>query len=107
MRAVSEIIRLRLWHEALVINDPRAPAAGLGKIGMLVDSAVDNRDPNSATVQPILLGNGGIHGGGAVVQTCSHHAVRSDKDNVQQIGDQRSEERRVGKECRSRWSPYH
>ena len=23
------------------------------------------------------------------------------------IGDSRSEERRVGKECRSRWSPYH
>src|SRR5579859_5903581 len=23
------------------------------------------------------------------------------------IGDPRSEERRVGKECRSRWSPYH
>ena len=22
-------------------------------------------------------------------------------------GDGRSEERRVGKECRSRWSPYH
>ena len=22
-------------------------------------------------------------------------------------GDNRSEERRVGKECRSRWSPYH
>ena len=22
-------------------------------------------------------------------------------------GGQRSEERRVGKECRSRWSPYH
>ena len=22
-------------------------------------------------------------------------------------GNQRSEERRVGKECRSRWSPYH
>ena len=22
-------------------------------------------------------------------------------------GDPRSEERRVGKECRSRWSPYH
>src|SRR2546425_59494 len=29
---------------------------------------------------------------------------------VEQIGDgrqPRSEERRVGKECRSRWSPYH
>ena len=23
------------------------------------------------------------------------------------FGDYRSEERRVGKECRSRWSPYH
>ena len=24
-----------------------------------------------------------------------------------QLMEQRSEERRVGKECRSRWSPYH
>ena len=23
------------------------------------------------------------------------------------VGSERSEERRVGKECRSRWSPYH
>src|SRR3712207_4975216 len=28
--------------------------------------------------------------------------------NLQEAGtDERSEERRVGKECRSRWSPYH
>ena len=26
---------------------------------------------------------------------------------IQQLPDPRSEERRVGKECRSRWSPYH
>ena len=26
--------------------------------------------------------------------------------HIQEVGD-RSEERRVGKECRSRWSPYH
>ena len=26
---------------------------------------------------------------------------------VELRGDARSEERRVGKECRSRWSPYH
>src|SRR5215208_5013732 len=26
---------------------------------------------------------------------------------VQPVGEVRSEERRVGKECRSRWSPYH
>ena len=27
--------------------------------------------------------------------------------NVVAYGHERSEERRVGKECRSRWSPYH
>src|SRR2546430_2709685 len=26
---------------------------------------------------------------------------------LRQVYEQRSEERRVGKECRSRWSPYH
>ena len=26
---------------------------------------------------------------------------------IQAYGEARSEERRVGKECRSRWSPYH
>ena len=31
-------------------------------------------------------------------------ALRSE---VKKAKDTRSEERRVGKECRSRWSPYH
>ena len=30
-----------------------------------------------------------------------------DENNECKIGDRRSKERRVGKECRSRWSPYH
>ena len=29
------------------------------------------------------------------------------KDTVKILDKERSEERRVGKECRSRWSPYH
>src|SRR5260221_10879670 len=29
------------------------------------------------------------------------------KDVLTELKDHRSEERRVGKECRSRWSPYH
>src|SRR5260370_10958129 len=33
--------------------------------------------------------------------------VRVTADGVQAAGNFRSEERRVGKECRSRWSPYH
>ena len=42
------------------------------------------------------------------------HDARSDEDNEYDMiftkgedGKFRSEERRVGKECRSRWSPYH
>ena len=34
------------------------------------------------------------------------NVFRSEKNIYAQIID-RSEERRVGKECRSRWSPYH
>ena len=30
-----------------------------------------------------------------------------DPDEIPNIDLYRSEERRVGKECRSRWSPYH
>ena len=29
------------------------------------------------------------------------------EDNADDYARKRSEERRVGKECRSRWSPYH
>src|SRR2546425_4035944 len=29
------------------------------------------------------------------------------KEGGRGMADERSEERRVGKECRSRWSPYH
>ena len=28
-------------------------------------------------------------------------------EDIDRIAAERSEERRVGKECRSRWSPYH
>ena len=37
---------------------------------------------------------------GITATTQSHLKIGEIKDN-------RSEERRVGKECRSRWSPYH
>ena|SRR2546426_6307486 len=34
-------------------------------------------------------------------------ATRGAREMAEYAADQRSEERRVGKECRSRWSPYH
>ena len=35
------------------------------------------------------------------------HKERASRKKQQESSDGRSEERRVGKECRSRWSPYH
>src|ERR1017187_2890865 len=53
---------------------------------------LDVYKPKGKTGVPIVIF---IHGGAY---------VRGSKDYV---GEIRSEERRVGKECRSRWSPYH
>ena len=39
--------------------------------------------------------------------TMAGKALRGNKINYGEFGLVRSEERRVGKECRSRWSPYH
>src|SRR3989449_10847917 len=43
----------------------------------------------------------------AVIITGTGRAFCSGGDVEDIIGALRSEERRVGKECRSRWSPYH
>ena len=36
-----------------------------------------------------------------------YNALMKAKRNAEYLAMLRSEERRVGKECRSRWSPYH
>src|SRR2546429_2636748 len=38
---------------------------------------------------------------------CRSNRLYQDSVRIQQQNKSRSEERRVGKECRSRWSPYH
>ena len=49
----------------------------------------------------------GLNGAPAAGDT--FHVVESDQEarEITNKREQRSEERRVGKECRSRWSPYH
>ena len=41
------------------------------------------------------------------ISTLHATAVASERGTRRMLGVSRSEERRVGKECRSRWSPYH
>ena len=47
----------------------------------------------------------GIHP--EAIQTLSDLASLPLTTTAELVPSQRSEERRVGKECRSRWSPYH
>ena len=42
-----------------------------------------------------------------VLPRFDEHGERILKQDVSALKSSRSEERRVGKECRSRWSPYH
>src|SRR3712207_8709867 len=58
----------------------------------------------SATTTATPPTDGGPQTLSAYIQARFDEFSRSQKDVAQYI---RSEERRVGKECRSRWSPYH
>ena len=42
-----------------------------------------------------------------LMHALDEHLVFADLDAFYYLSRLRSEERRVGKECRSRWSPYH
>ena len=67
------------------------------------DATVTPRTGNNATA-PLVLSSGTLDG------KFSPFFYTSSYDNDVQAQTQiglRSEERRVGKECRSRWSPYH
>src|SRR2546425_12430599 len=44
---------------------------------------------------------------GALVWGTPHTMIADSQELAAMGGSHRSEERRVGKECRSRWSPYH
>src|SRR3712207_9460721 len=41
------------------------------------------------------------------IQLVTDKSVMESLESHEWLASQRSEERRVGKECRSRWSPYH
>ena len=44
---------------------------------------------------------------GTVARGCAPSGASTGEFEALELRDGRSEERRVGKECRSRWSPYH
>src|SRR3712207_8625438 len=44
---------------------------------------------------------------GTYIDNVQVYKFNGSRETAEQIPPGRSEERRVGKECRSRWSPYH
>ena len=66
---------------------------------------ISHPDAGKTTLtEKFLLYGGAINTAGSVKgKANSKHAV----SDWMEIEKERSEERRVGKECRSRWSPYH
>src|SRR5256714_13275425 len=80
-----------------------APAAGEVIVKMRaapINPADLNQIEGKYPVRAPLPATPGFEGAGIVAE------VGANVTNVA-VGDVRSEERRVGKECRSRWSPYH
>src|SRR2546429_1218434 len=63
-------------------------------------------DSNRVTVRDVVATS--WERGGWLIDQGLRAGDRVVVDGIQKVGPgQRSEERRVGKECRSRWSPYH
>ena len=71
----------------LVVGGPAQGISGVPLVWDNMNPVMYRADSGPLSQQP---------NGGAVVIT-----------NAQGVARVRSEERRVGKECRSRWSPYH
>ena len=62
-------------------------------------------EPGEVVAEAGAWCGGGAGVGGEDVVKDQGQAPAVEQDVVE--GAERSEERRVGKECRSRWSPYH
>src|SRR2546426_11713565 len=75
------------------------------QVGIAVDGRVFDVGPQLDAHAQLLAALGQI--GKQLLPGQSAEAVTARSDDVTAIVNARSEERRVGKECRSRWSPYH
>src|SRR2546426_9073592 len=76
----------------------------------LAELAPVGREQHRGGVEQVVGDLVGLHEGageGKEDQDKGCQAQQSDEGNRRGHKEPRSEERRVGKECRSRWSPYH
>src|SRR5256885_5008455 len=98
-RFISVLLRpwLHACRRVLVVRQTGQPCAR-GRRGQLLHIAQLPLDGARAHAHLLEALGGGIDGFARGI----HHFAE-----LGELGLDRSEERRVGKECRSRWSPYH
>ena len=82
--------------------------------GLHVILNVDNSTPNVAVTKMYYVGSKNENPSRTGFAHFFEHLMFEGTENIEKGeileivgGAERSEERRVGKECRSRWSPYH
>src|SRR5256885_5788831 len=68
---------------------------------------IDGRQARLRDIQDIFMGTGLGPESYAIIEQGRIGQILSSKPYDRRAVIERSEERRVGKECRSRWSPYH
>src|SRR3989449_2404877 len=84
-------------------------SSDLKKHGIIVsrevnDSWIFGNESYDNALSGIVIDRSSLHN---VVADNRVYRNRADGITIYESPDTRSEERRVGKECRSRWSPYH
>src|SRR3712207_9575237 len=74
-----------------------------------VDVLIAKLDSVPEDIRAAVRNNGGGHANHSMFwqMLAPNSGAGGDEDLGEDLAEARSEERRVGKECRSRWSPYH
>ena len=80
-------------------------------IAILVLTSCDKSRQEIITTHPWKMSKSSVNGGVDTTDYSLYRVTFDKKGDFEEIqadsSIKRSEERRVGKECRSRWSPYH
>src|SRR2546427_12298907 len=103
-------MRTASWTGSLIVSFLASAVTVLGSLAARAAQLLANQLEQVAVGAALALGQAGgfLHIG----LMGARHVLAGLADQGAQllgvgVGEMRSEERRVGKECRSRWSPYH
>src|ERR1051326_3149955 len=101
-RVHISIPRYFSFHDAVDLAKASAFGESLTCIALFTLTRLDGIPRSTPIIHALLLWAGLVYARGVIVITKKGHIFAASNRSAM-----RSEERRVGKECRSRWSPYH